>query len=215
MIRKILRRGAIAVAVSAVMVVGAVTSGANAAPAHHYVSITAHTSITHRGDSAGDGTTWANDTMTRTITIKQTGATSYVATVTDKGTFATVAGASVPNQGGAFAGVKLAHVVSGSLHGSAAFAFTANRQPIARNVPVHVSGNSYSTSTWYELAFPTGTVFGGPGIGSWGWGYTTNARTVTVEGVTVALPAESWVDAAGTGGQVATDGNITGALTLG
>jgi hypothetical protein len=35
-------------------------------------------------------------------------------------------------------------------------------------------GNSeQSTSAWYEQAFRQGTVFGGLGIGNWGWTYKT------------------------------------------
>ena len=90
-------------------------------------------------------------------------------------TFTTDLGAYTPNQGGAYAGEVIHGQVTGPMSGRASFEFTASK-PIsnhARNlgVPAAAFGAYGSTSTWYELAFPAGTTFGGLGIGNWGWTY--------------------------------------------
>ena len=59
-----------------------------------------------------------------------------------------------------------------------------------------MSGDQGSTSTWYEMAFPGGTTFGGNGIGAWGWTYRD-------------IHGQRWADTSANGdGQQSGDGNI-------
>lgn len=165
------------------------------------------TYIQDRPDS-GNGGYWADDTMARILTITQTGgspgAWKFTARLTDEGSFTTIKGALAPNQGGSYAGQTEKASVTGILNGSADFAFTASNLPTAR-VPAfendHGNVPSDSTSTWYELAFPAGTIFGGPGIGNWGWTYFT----------LTPKNGQYWADTSGNGyGDLAGDGQITG-----
>jgi hypothetical protein len=189
------------------------SQGAFAFPVHSNIT-TAVTHLTSRADSGGNGN-WAVDDITRTVAVTNHGhvalancgggATdcySYTATLSDAGTFVTDAGAFTPNQGGGNVGDKILSTVHGNLNGSGTFTFDASRLPDASLVPVHVSGNADSTSTWTQQFFPAGTVFTGAGLNNdWSWTYHSANKT----------PVQSWVDsAANGGGQSAIDGNITG-----
>lgn len=192
---------------------------ATAAAAHaspHLPGVTVHglTSVTDRPDG-GNGSPdpyWADDTFTRVIAITRTGGTpgayTYTATLTDTGSFTAIKGAQTPNQGGPYAGETIASAVTGQMKGTAAFSFTASALPSGGfngGVPLieddagHVPADS--TSTWYELAFPAGTVFGGAGIGAWSWTYDA----------TTPAGHQQWIDASGNGaGDLPGDGNIVG-----
>lgn len=208
----------------------AVTAGAASAAPPPPVHAT--TTIKNRPDG-GNGGTWAYDNTTRTITITQTGGTpgayTFTAELTDKGTFTTVKGAETPNQGGSYAGDTIKSKVTGRLRGYADFSFTASTLPSSganAGVPArendHGTAAANSTSTWYELAFPAGTTFGGAGIGDWSWTYKATVKTVTSRQVCLtrgwcwSIPAvhvshQQWIDSSSNGdGNEPGDGNITG-----
>ena len=225
MIRKIL-----AIIPVAAAAVAATAGAAHAAP--QPVTVHAQTSVTDRPDG-GNGGTWADDTMTRSLTITRTGgapgAYTFKASLTDKGSFTTIKGALTPNQGGSYAGDTIKSKVTGTLKGSADFSFTASSLPASGfNAGVPVTENDHgldpsdSTSTWYELAFPAGTTFGGAGIGAWSWSYNvTVTEAVTIRvcatprlcwSTTVNRPVkQQWTDGWDNNyGDDPTDGNITG-----
>lgn len=210
------------------------------------LTVHAQTYLTDRPDS-GNGTPdpyWADDTFGRVLTITETGSTGtgpaitydFTATVKDDGSFTTIKGAQTPNQGPGYAGDLIKSRVTGTLDGYADFAFTASSLPASKpNLGVAVFEADHglvpadSTSTWYELAFPAGTTFGGAGIGDWSWQYGASVRTVTFrtawvlvrehhrwlwvkESVPVIRTAhQQWTDASSNGyGDLAGDGNISG-----
>lgn len=192
-----------AAAASALLAVSAGAASASPAPPR---TVAAGTFITDRPDS-GNGGYWADDSFLRVITITRTGGTAgaytYTAHLTDEGGFTTIKGAPAPNQGGPYAGDVITASVSGVMNGSADFTFTASTLPSPALVPGSENDRGLvpadSTSAWYELAFPAGTVFGGPGIGNWSWSYYTPKA------------AQYWIDAAYNGyGDLAGDGQITG-----
>lgn len=137
------------------------------------------------------------------LTIKLTGQSgglySYTATVYDAGSFTAIPGAHTPNQGGSYAGKVIAGHDSGWVGGTARYSFTATSLPTAgpnAGLPAYVNGDQGSTSTWYELAFPAGTTFGGTGIGTWGWTYRDSH-------------GQRWTDTSANGdGRLSGDGNI-------
>jgi hypothetical protein len=185
----------------------AFAGAASAAPAPPR-SVTAATFVTDRPDS-GNGGYWADDSMLRVITITLTGGTpgayKFTAHLTDEGSFTTIKGALAPNQGGSYAGQAEKASVTGILNGSADFTFTASTLPSSSLVPLfendHGNVPSDSTSTWYQLAFHAGTVFGGPGIGKWGWTYFTLTPG----------SGQWWADTSSNGyGDLTGDGQITG-----
>lgn len=227
MIRKIL---AIPVLAAAALAVSAVS--ASAAPHSFPVAVRAVTQITDRPDG-GNGGTWADDSMTRSITIIRTGgvpgAWTFTARLADRGSFTTIKGALTPNQGGSYAGDVIKSQVTGRLKGWADFSFTASSLPNSgwnAGVPLaendHGANPADSTSTWYELAFPAGTTFGGAGIGDWSWKYDATVRTTTSQKVclsrgfcwsipVISVDRQQWVDAWDNGdGNLPADGNILG-----
>src|SRR5580698_9037183 len=113
--------------------------GAGAASAHTLPpgapAYTASTQLTDRPDS-GNGSPdpyWADDTLTRDLTITLTGHTGsganeiydYSATLADAGTFTTIKGALTPNQDAAYLGDTINSRVTGKMKGYADFTFTA------------------------------------------------------------------------------------------
>lgn len=212
-------RARIAIPVAVVAVTGLLaTAGiASASPAPHHVTVRALTFITDRPDSGNAGD-WADDSMTRAITITQTGgspgAYTFTAKLTDDGSFKAIKGAETPNQAAPYAGNVIKSAVTGSMNGHAGFTFTASRLPRTTfNAGVPVTENDHgldpsdSTSTWYELAFPAGTVFGGAGIGHWGWTY--DALVVVRAFPFIGL--QQWTDAWNNNyGDSVGDGQITG-----
>jgi hypothetical protein len=173
--------------------------------AHAATPHSAVTALSDRPDSGGNGN-WAVDHLHRTLVITRTGSGTYDAILTDTGTFRTIPGAYAPDQGGSDLGT---HVTSSryglsQVTGQARFSFTATSTPDLRLVPRHVSGSQFSTSTWYELAFPQGTVFGGTGITTWSWHYQLIC-------IFSPHPFQNWTDAWDNGdGQLPPDGNILG-----
>ena len=191
---------------------GAAAAAPHPAPLPH--TVTAVTMLTDRPDS-GNGSPdpyWADDTFLRTLTITRTGGTpgdwTFTATLADTGSFTTVKGAQTPNQAPPWTGDTIRAAVTGSMTGYADFSFTASNLPstalnagVARAENDHGAVPADSTSTWYELAFPAGTVFGGAGIGDWSWTYNVFAWPTF----------QVWTDAWDNGyGDLTRDSNITG-----
>lgn len=209
---KLTRRGALGLVTAAL-----VAAGGGAALAAHAANppapITAVTHIQNDPDS-GNGGTWADDQITRTLTVTldspqpngtPAGALAYTATISDTGTFTTRPGAFTPNQ--VVPGQTIANVVSGTLTGSATYSVVApaadvpdasNVLPALNDGGVAATGDR-TTGDWPAQAFPV------PGsadvtLGAWSWTYTTAA-------------GETWTDASTNGyGDLLHDGNITGLL---
>jgi hypothetical protein len=202
------RLAAIASAAAAALLASAGAASAMPTPISGPHAVQAHTLVTGRPDG-GNGSPdpyWADDSFDRSITITLTGGTTghytYTASLADIGMFTTIKGAQAPNQGGHYAGDVIESSVTGFMTGWADFSFTASSLPDAALVPAsendHGQVPADDTSTWYELAFPAHTVFGGAGIGDWAWGYATLAH-------------QQWADTLDNGyGDLAGDGQITG-----
>ena len=213
-----MRKFLTALAISA----GLTLSGAGlAATANAATSVTAGTQIVNRPDSGAagywglDGTT--ADPMHRALTITSgsdcgaspgAGYQCYDATVVDTGGGITRANQLTPNQSGPYAGLTEASpAVAYSIYGTADYNFWANAAPAASNVPAYendhyaVPTGEHTTSDWYELAFPAGTLFAGQGIeDNWSWSYATCGGT-----------GEHWTDSGANGeGDLPGDGNIQG-----
>ncbi len=203
MLRKIIFP-AIALAATAAPVLAAVPAQASVtyAPALTWLSA--------RPDS-GNGGTWAYDQFTRTFSLTLTGVSgqtwSYTATIRDSGSFQAIPGALTPNQGPGYTGDTISGPVTGSILGSASYSFTAsapaNTSQPNMGIPWSESGApvtaGQTTGLWFEQAFPPGTIFTGPGLGPWGWAYTS-----------LGFPRQQWVDSSANGaGDLPGDGNIS------
>lgn len=252
---KAIRLLAVMAAVPAVLALGATAASAHVLP--H-----TQTRITDRPDGGnGSPPYWADDNFTRDLVITPAAGNpatctvstpcSYTAVLTDNGTFTTIKGEQTPNQGPGYTGDVIESRVTGTMTGYADFSFTATSAPSTapnQGVPVYVNdhntapsgvtlGTDAGTSGWYELAFPSGTAFGGTGIGDWSWKYDASIRTVTyrttyrtiwtwkhehhhwvriMTRVRIVTPVihtvhQQWTDASSNGdGNLAGDGNITG-----
>ena len=199
---RILAAAAVPVALAGSAAAALASPGRQSAPK----PVTAATQLSNRDDSGGNGN-WAKDTLTRTLTIRETGHAGglyyFTATIRDAGTFRAIKYAHTPNQGRPYTGDRIVYGASGPMSGSASYSFTASTLPSARLVPRHVSGDADSTSTWYELAFKPGTTFAGTGIGAWSWHYSAAVK----EGRHVV--GQHWTDAySNDAGQIRSAGNI-------
>jgi hypothetical protein len=195
--------------------IGSAIGTAQAAP-----MVTASTHVTNHPDSGAGGNTWAYDDFTRKLTLSRSSHTTscthmtgyapgddcYTATVTDKGQFHAILGVDSPNQ--STAGVKVAHAVTGSMNGGAAYIVAAPhgdapdalRVETAQNDNFADPSGDHTTTDWPQQAFAVpGTVlvaYADAGNG-WSWTYTT--------------ACQSWTDAGtNSGGSLPGDGNITG-----
>jgi hypothetical protein len=208
------RTAAIAAGTAAVLLAGAGAAAAAPRPGPGPQQVRAQTLVADRPDD-GNGSPdpyWADDTFTRSLTITLTGGSAgdwtFTATVADTGTFTTIPREQTPDQGGRYAGEVIKSRVTGIMDGWADYSFTATELPSAApNAGVTAYENDHgnvpsdSTSTWYELAFPAGTTFGGAGIGDWSWSYAAFTWPFF----------QVWVDAWDNGyGDLAGDGNIEG-----
>lgn len=134
------------------------------------VSASGVTQVSNREDGGhGTPSVWADDSMTRTVNVTldhevpaaQCGAGAascfaYFGTVTDDGTFRSVAGGKSPH-----AGVDIAGIVQGQIQGVSSVEFVASSgQPDGTLVPAVASGNAISTGVWARQLFPSGTTFG-------------------------------------------------------
>jgi hypothetical protein len=205
------RLALIALAASAALAAGAGAASA-ATPPHTLPQPPATRAVTYITDrpDGGNAGYWADDTMTRTLVITETGGSAgdykFTATLEDQGSFRTIPGALAPDQGGSYAGETERAAVTGEIIGSADFTFTASTLPSSSLVPGYENDHGLTpaddTSAWYELAFPAGTVFGGSGIGTWGWYYVV---LTPHDGLQIWSDTSSNAD-----GDAAGDGQITG-----
>jgi hypothetical protein len=145
------------------------------------LTVTADTMVTGRDDTATDGSVWAKDSMTRTLTVVRQHAAEaakcgagavkcwfYTGTIKDNGTFTTLDGAHGPNSTTPISGI-----VNGTVNGVYEIEFYANSDvPNSTHVDSTVTGSSPSTSNWMKLAFPTGTQFAGFNGLDYTWVYT-------------------------------------------
>lgn len=171
----------------------------------------------------GNPSNWANDTFTRTATIKlvgkettltDCGATAtqcyaYTGTLTDKGGFVTIPGNPGPNQSGTYAGkAEKAPAVRGTMNGGATITFYASSDHpdanlVAKSVDDHgvAATGDHTTDDWVAQFFPAGTQVSSSDLTSWSWSYTT----------TGLHPEQHWVDALNNNyGDDPSDGDILG-----
>jgi hypothetical protein len=161
------------------------------APSAGPVTATANTAVSDRDDS-GDHGNWAKDAMIRTVSVTRQSAVEvskcggaatdcwyYTGTITDAGTFQTVAGALSPRDG-----VPITGVVSGTFTGGSKVEFYASSNaPNASLVPATVTGDVPSTTNWVKQIFPRISVVSTPSLLNWSWSYSAPNT------------CETWVDA--------------------
>lgn len=152
------------------------------------LTVTADTMVTGRPDTATDGSIWADDSMTRTLTVvRQHAATStdcgedavkcwfYTGTIKDNGTFKTRNGAHGPNST-----TEISGVVNGTVNGVYEIEFFASSdKPNSALVDSTVIGDEPTTSDWMKMAFPAGTKFHGFHGVDYTWVYTAPATCET------------------------------------
>jgi hypothetical protein len=161
--------------------------------------------ISNDADSGTNGSSWATDTITRTMTVTLQGGADagkcgdaatvcylYNGVISDSGTFVTIPGATTPANKGTINGT-----ITGDINGGTDFQFyaTSNDLTAASSTSVDESSTHYDTSDvfWPQLFLPAGTVDASSYtlLNSWGWTYTD------------AL-CEQWVNAAaGDSGDIA------------
>ena len=163
-----------------------------------------------------EGTGWAIDAYTRTMTLTrqyQVPSTAckgtpvcwfYTGTISDDGTFVAVDGHASPNT--SFS-TTISGAVTGTMVGGGSFEFYASSGDIdASRVPTTQVGKTggVTTANWGRLAFPSGTTF----INSSGTSPLTAYKWV----YTAGCAEQTWTDQInpGTDGHGAGDGNITG-----
>lgn len=214
-----MRKPPISVALAAVALTGlGLTSGAAAASASAHptataaaaaTTFTAVTRITAHPDGGAQGNNWANDNFTRTATIHRVNQVPgadcpgsgtgkcwfYTGTLSDTGTFTTIAGQLAPRTG------SLDLALTGSFSGGTTTIdfWSSWATPNPADVPPTATGLATgrgTTTNWVEQFFGAGAVFnstanpGGPDLGKWSWKYTLNFGSNT------ACPndAYQWVD---------------------
>ena len=132
----------------------------------------------------------------------------YTATLADNGTFTTVNGAASPNGSST---AKISGDNTGTLVGGGKVEFYASSgSPNPALVPGTANGSKppATTTSWYKLFFPSGTLFGLAPAQVAGYApWVTYLRTYSL-----ASTCEKWTDGINPGddGQGAADGNITG-----
>ena len=143
------------------------------------VTATGDTAVSERPDSGLHGT-WADDSMTRTLTVVRQHAAKasdcgagavkcwfYTGTIKDNGSFKTRAGALSPN-----AGTPISGIVTGTISGVYEIEFYADSdEPDGSLVESTASGPEPATSDWMKMAFPTGTKFNGFEGVDYSWTY--------------------------------------------
>jgi hypothetical protein len=150
--------------------------------------VTAVTSLTDRPDAGADGTDWALDALTRTVTVTRQGAAEvskcglsaghcyfYNADLGDVGSFTTQDGATTPD-GSDDPAALINGIVTGSVNGSAVYEFYADSaNPNAGLVPSGTGTGPSSTGNWVKQFFPAGTNFSSINLQGWGWDYVAGA----------------------------------------
>lgn len=233
-----LRKRLTAVAAAIALAAGIATMTAGAASARtlpfgpgqaSVITATATTHVTNDPDNGhGSPSTWAMDTITRTVTITKgtqipgtdcglaasAGCWSFTAALSDSGTFVTIPGAGTPNQSCAGCAGELIRspAVSGTIAGNYQVTFdasypVADASLVAKNhddagVP---ASPPYTSTTWGEQFFPAGTSFGPFAGGAYTWTYQV------LSGGFPFFTIERWTDSSSNGdGNTPGAGNVTG-----
>lgn len=159
---------------SAVVAAALVTAApANAAIHHHgrsFANAPAVTNLLNRPDSGNfSAAPWAYDQISRHTAVTQTGAHTYVITITDEGSFATIPGNISPNNPLVILTPSLVAGASTTLAGTDTFTVTASSAPDLSAINGKTfTGSLPATSAWPSL------IFSGPiGVtqGPWSWTY--------------------------------------------
>ena len=228
-----MRTSPIRTALAALTLAGLGLTGATAASAAtHPVATTAATTtftvvttLTGYPVAGFQGNNWANEAFSRTATVHRVGEVSvtncpgsgtgkcwfYTGSLSDSGTFTTIAEQLAPRTG------TLDLAVAGPFSGGTTTIdfWSSWENPNKADVPKTVPGGSLTsretTANWVEQFFGAGAVFnstanpGGPDLGKTSWKYTLNF------GSNAQCPndAYQWVDSSSNdhGGEIG-DGNI-------
>jgi hypothetical protein len=148
------------------------------------LTVTAQTHLADRADSGRDGSNWALDQFTRTITLTRdhevsaskcgasaTSCWAYFGIESDTGTFKTIAGAKSPE-----ASTPINGVLSGTAAGSQKFELDASSDtPVATNLPASQTGNTVGSTDMPKLLFPAGTTFSAVTEPTFGYDYTATS----------------------------------------
>lgn len=179
-----------AVAIGAAVAVAGLLVLAAAGPAQAVAAPDCKTAVSHLVDRPDNGhgtpSTWALDTVTRTVKVCHVEDTpapavakavpidtwTYTATLVDEGTFVTKGGAT----GSPNAGVAIAAGMKGTIHGEATFAkFTAMHDFLgwvdAFDGKTFTGSAPSGTNDWIKNLWSDG--FGGTQITNYKWTYTT------------------------------------------
>jgi hypothetical protein len=151
------------------------------------VSVTALSNLTNRPDSGLHGD-WAIDTMARTVSITKQGAVPasncgtgqtkcyfYTGSMTDSGSFKTIAGAKSPLKG-----VDINGVLTGTMSGGAKLEFYASSDaPDVSLVQGNVDGPGgdlaeTTTARWVAQFFPASVAVTDAKLNDWAWTYTAS-----------------------------------------
>lgn len=152
------------------LAVGTTLVGAPAQAAPTATCKSVSVNLTDRADNGSHGV-WAKDTMTRTVKVCRgdevavDGKSTYYGTVTDKGTFVTVAGKSPK------AGLDLVAGIKGTVNGGFEVAkFTTNAE-----FKLTKPAASTSSPDWVAVAFPGSNAT----ISTYKWVYKTDCESYT------------------------------------
>lgn len=160
------------------------SNGSNGTDAQ--LTVQAQVALVDRGDSGRDGTNWALDKFTRTITLTRdhevaaakcgTGAENcwaYFGIEQDSGTFKTIDGAHAPESSDPISGS-----LSGTASGSQKFEFYADSPtPDATNLPASETGNDVSSVDMPKQLFASGTRFSAVTEPTFGYDYVVTSGT--------------------------------------
>jgi hypothetical protein len=156
-------------------------SGRQACVASGPALVNVHFTMINDFDSGVAGNAWANDTITRQLQIWQVGADTYCASVSDQGSFVTIAGAS---PGGA-------STVSAGIAGKIKGGYTTTLLTGTFSANIAVRGNlgtfDLGCTTAYDCTgdHPSYTSYGLSGdLAAWGWVYQTQSNGIWVNAST-------------------------------
>jgi hypothetical protein len=178
-----------------------------------YTPVTATSTISfiNDPDSGYYGNPWATDTITRVVSITRHAAASlsdcpsapagnatcyyYTATVSDTGSFVTVAGAESPNASTLISGTVVGSIVGGSDVEFYADSGALQSSSLGVVDASKVSADDVSDPGLYASFFPAGTTVDSVNLPDWSWSYTAPNT------------CEHWTDAfdiaEGSGGNIA------------
>ena len=151
---------------AAAVSVAAFALPASASVHHHAAALPSTITIqmTDHGDTNVLNQYWAKDSSNNITTVTCDTAGNCTAHMVLEGSFVTIPGEATPNNGTVL--VKSNSVVGAkaTLAGAADYTFTASQAPLPSGTLVKAPGDLPRLGDMIALAFPVGTVIGGPGL---------------------------------------------------